>query len=100
MGNKRNSSHHGVDQRLKMAEERFQVFFDEAPIGKCMTSPDGRLLRVNQAFGEMLGYSLEEIRDINFAEITHPDDLAISKECVRCLPGRSHLNPLDFDDPA
>lgn len=67
------------------AEERFRTFFDYAPIGKCMTAPDGTLLRVNPAFGQMLGYSSDEIQAISFAAITHPDDIAASKECVRCL---------------
>ena len=28
------------------AEARFRTFFDNAPIGKCMTGPDGRLAMV------------------------------------------------------
>ena len=74
-----------MEQRFRASEERFRTFFDNAPIGKCMTAPDGRLMRVNRAFGEMLGYSLEEIQTVNFAAITHADDLAESVECVRCL---------------
>ena len=74
-----------AEAALKEAEEQFRTFFDNAPVGKCMTGPDGRLMRVNPAFGAMLGYSLEEMNQIPFAEITHPDDLAESKECVRCL---------------
>ncbi len=70
---------------LHEAEERFRAFFDNAPIGKSMTAPDGKLLRVNRAFGEMLGYSLEEMQKVSFAEITHPDDVAESRECVRAL---------------
>ncbi len=74
-----------TEEALREAEERFRVFFDNAPVGKCMTAPDGRLVRVNPEFGRILGYTLEEIQRINFAAITHPDDLAMSKECVRCL---------------
>jgi PAS domain S-box-containing protein len=67
------------------AEERFRTFFDNAPVGKAMTAPDGKLLRVNLAFGEMLGYTLDEMQSVSFTAITHPDDLPASIECVRSL---------------
>lgn len=70
---------------IREAEERFRAFFDNAPIGKSMTAPDGRLLRVNPAFASMLGYSLEEMQDVSFQAITHPDDVAESRECIRAL---------------
>lgn len=75
---------------LEEAEERFRVFFDSAPIGKAMTAPDGRLMRVNAAFGEMVGRSVEEMQVISFPSITHPDDLAMSRECVRSLLAGEH----------
>jgi PAS domain S-box-containing protein len=70
---------------LETESRPFVAFFDNAPIGKSMTAPDGRLVRVNAAFGAMLGYSLEELQTISFASITHPDDVAESRECVRAL---------------
>ena len=36
----------------------------------------------------MLGYSAEELASLTFADITHPDDIAESRECVRCLLAR------------
>ena len=74
-----------AQRQLEEAEERFRTFFDDAPVGKSMTAPDGRLLRLNAAFAEMLGYTKEELQRLAFADITHPDDVAESQECVRCL---------------
>jgi PAS domain S-box-containing protein len=74
-----------AEKEVRAAEELFRTFFDNAPIGKSMTAPDGRLLRVNSAFGAMLGYSVEEMQTISFGAITHPDDLAESRECIRAL---------------
>lgn len=74
-----------AENEVRQAEERFRTFFDNAPIGKSVTAPDGKLLRVNAAFGAMLGYSVEELQTISFASITHPDDLAESRECIRAL---------------
>ncbi|TRZ54414.1 PAS domain S-box protein, partial [bacterium] len=49
------------------------------------TAPDGKLLRINKAFADMLGYTTEDIQELNFAEITHPDDVAAGRECLRIL---------------
>ncbi|MCX6646337.1 MAG: PAS domain S-box protein, partial [bacterium] len=70
---------------LAESEERFRSFFDNAPVGKSMTAPDGRLLRVNSALCNMLGYSAEELQSMTFVPITYPDDLPESRECVRAL---------------
>jgi len=66
-------------------EEKFRLTFDNASIGKVLTAPDGKLARVNQAFCDLLGYSGAELEAKSFAEVTHPDDLGISREAVRCL---------------
>lgn len=63
----------------------FRTAFDMATIGKVLTHPDGRLGRVNPAFCAMLGYARAELEATGFQNITHPEDLPISKESVRCL---------------
>ena len=51
-------------------------------------SPSGAYLRTNQAFCDMLGYSAEEIQQIDFRFITYPEDLEISNNLVQqCLNG-------------
>ncbi len=74
-----------TEAALGAGEERFRTFFDSAPIGKSMTSPQGLLLRANPALCDMLGYTAETLAVTSFAQITHPDDLPESSECVRCL---------------
>ncbi|MBS2018920.1 MAG: PAS domain S-box protein [Deltaproteobacteria bacterium] len=58
------------------AEERFRLAVDEAPFGSAIVGPDGRYLRTNRALREMLGYSEEELLDMTFRHVTHPDDRA------------------------
>ena len=50
--------------------------FEEAATGMTIGSLDGRYLRVNRAFSEMVGHSAEWLLGRTFMEITHPDDLA------------------------
>jgi len=46
-----------------------------SPIGMATVGLDGRLLMVNRAMSEMLGYDVEELTQLGFQELTHVDDL-------------------------
>jgi diguanylate cyclase (GGDEF)-like protein/PAS domain S-box-containing protein len=63
--------------------ERFRVAFDNAPIGVALLSPGGRWLHVNNALCELLRYTPEQLQELTFAELTHPDDLAANLERSR-----------------
>ena len=67
------------------ATGRFQLLFDEAPIGIALTGPDGRWLQVNPALCALVGHSAEDLLARDFQSITHPDDLADSVEQMRRL---------------
>ncbi|HEX6479943.1 MAG TPA: response regulator [Ktedonobacteraceae bacterium] len=60
---------------LRESEERFRNIFAEAPIGMAVVSLDGMLLQVNKAFGEMLGYGVQELAARSLTSITHPEDI-------------------------
>ena len=74
-----------IEEALRKSEESFRIVFERSTIGKSLTSPDGKLIKVNQAFCDLVGYSYEEMHQFNFANITHSDDIAESRECIRCL---------------
>jgi PAS domain S-box-containing protein len=74
-----------AEEALRESEEKFRGIFENSTVGKSLTAPYGKLLRVNRAFADMLGYTVDELQEVNFAEITHPDDIAASRECIRCL---------------
>ena len=57
------------------AELRFRQVFEQSPIGLCLVTPEGKFEQVNQSFEVITGYSREELAEMTFAEITHPDDL-------------------------
>ncbi len=60
---------------LQESEERFRSAFDNAVNGMALISPDGRLLKVNRALCEILGYSEQELlENLSLDEICHPDD--------------------------
>ena len=71
-----------AENKLRANEESFRSLFEHAPIGMCLTALDGRLMRVNPVFSQMLGYSEEELRGMPWAKFTHPDDLQPSAGLV------------------
>ncbi len=69
-----------MQEHLRMSEERLRRTIDTAPIGIFTCTLNGRFSDVNPAFCNMLGYTADELLEMTFQEITHPDDLAISTE--------------------
>src|SRR5262245_31638299 len=66
-----------VEARRALAESeaRFRATFENAAVGVVLVGPNGSLLRANDSFARMLGYSPKELHSKTFQEITHPDDL-------------------------
>jgi diguanylate cyclase (GGDEF)-like protein/PAS domain S-box-containing protein len=69
-----------AEEKLLVAEERFRTAFDGAPIGMALVGLDGRWLQANDALCQLTGYSLDEILEAGFHDITHPDDRAADAE--------------------
>lgn len=64
-----------AEETLLASELRFQRVFECAPIGMDIVSAEGRPLRANRALQELLGYDEAELRNMVFADYTHPDDV-------------------------
>ncbi len=58
------------------SEARFRATFENAAVGVALVGTDGSILRANDSFARMLGYSVEELKTRTFQDLTHPDDLA------------------------
>jgi len=67
------------------SEERFRSLFSQASIGIALETMDGQILEVNPAFCTMLGYSVQEMRELRCERISHPDDEAVEKEMFQEL---------------
>jgi PAS domain S-box-containing protein len=56
-------------------EERFRRFFELPLVGIAVTSPERRFLQTNQKLCDMLGYSEEEMTNLEWTTVTHADDI-------------------------
>lgn len=52
--------------------------FDQAPIGIAYADRQGRFLRCNQAFSQMLGYTRAEIESRSIEQLTHEADFGVN----------------------
>jgi len=64
-----------AEEALRRSEARFRKYFDLPLIGIAMTTPDKKWMAVNDRLCSMLGYSRDELMRLNWADITHPEDL-------------------------
>jgi two-component system, sensor histidine kinase and response regulator len=69
-----------TQEALRMSEERFRGTFENAAVGIMHTDTEGRFLRVNQRYCEIVGYAREELLTKAIKDVTHPDDLAATME--------------------
>ncbi len=76
---------HQMEALLKLSEERFRMTIQRAPIGVGIVDSQGDLTDCNAALAEMLGYSREELLQLNFADFTHLDDLERERQLIKEL---------------
>jgi PAS domain S-box-containing protein len=64
-----------AEEALSKSEERFRQYFSLGLVGMAIESPSGEWLEVNEKLCEMIGYTREELMQVHWKDITHPDDL-------------------------
>ncbi|WP_052959059.1 PAS domain S-box protein [Methanoculleus sediminis] len=66
-----------AEEALRQSEERFHGIFDWAGVGISIVDMNGRILEANPRLREILGYTAEELSNLTFAAVTHPDDMYV-----------------------
>ena len=85
-----------MEESIREKEARFRGYFEHSQVGMAVTSPTKGWVEANDQLQKMLGYSLEELRQKTWAELTHPDDLdADAKQFERMLSGEIDNYVLD-----
>lgn len=64
------------ESNLRQSEERFRTIFEKAPLGIGMIdSYTADIIDANAKYAEIAGRSLDELRELSWVDITHPDDV-------------------------
>ncbi len=68
------SAYRQAEEALRQSEANFRAVFEQAAVGITHSDADGKWLRFNQKFCDIVGYSREELDSMPWQAITHPDD--------------------------
>jgi PAS domain S-box-containing protein len=74
-----------AERALRASEGRLSAVFSQAALGIAVANLDGRLQEANLKFCSILGYTLEELRERTFLELTHADDVVPTLAQVKDL---------------
>ena len=74
-----------IESDLRESARRFEAVFNQAAVGIAVASLDGRFVKVNHKFTDILGYTAAELEQRTFTDLTHPDDMIRTNESVRAL---------------
>jgi PAS domain S-box-containing protein len=85
-----------ANEQLRESEERFRLTIEGAPIGMALVALDGRFVRVNNAYCEIVGYTADEMTRLRFGDITHPDEVDEDVEASHRL-ARGEVPRLQLD---
>jgi PAS domain S-box-containing protein len=74
-----------AEEALRESEEHYRAVYNQAATGIAETDLTGRLVRANDRYCEIVGYSREELLKLRFSEITHPNERAANLELFERL---------------
>jgi len=70
---------------LRASDKRFQAIFDAAAVGIVQCTTKGKVLECNPAMERLLGCDRSEMRNLQFRDFIHPEDLAGNLDCLEEL---------------
>jgi PAS domain S-box-containing protein len=72
-----------AQEDLRESEARFRAMFDNAAVGIALMTLDRRIVSINQVAERIIGYSIQDLVDMDPAQLAHPDDAAIGGDEFR-----------------
>ncbi|MCF8254768.1 MAG: PAS domain S-box protein, partial [Bacteroidia bacterium] len=64
-----------IEELLLASEQKYRSIFELSPFGMAAVKPNGKIELVNKKLEELIGYSIDEIKDIqSWMELVFPDE--------------------------
>ena len=68
------------------SEHRFQRIFNQAAIGMAqMNTRNGKFIETNDRFRNLSGYTREELKDLDYKQLSHPEEITENQELMQKL---------------
>lgn len=81
---------------LQASEDRFQRFFEEAPLGIALVDSKGAFADCNSSLSSMLGFSVEDLESRKFKEIISEENRDILLESMNKIEQGEQIAPLEI----
>jgi PAS domain S-box-containing protein len=69
-----------VEEALRASQSRMNTIFELVGIALAVTDLQGRWLETNRHFQQVLGYTMDELRNMSYREIVHPDQAEMTMQ--------------------
>lgn len=66
------------ERSLRNSEQKLRAIFETANVGISIVDRSGNYQMFNQHWADILGFEIEEMKGLNFQQITHPEDLTLA----------------------
>jgi PAS domain S-box-containing protein len=68
-----------AEEALRASEERWRAIFENSAVGIALVDSTGRTMVANPALQRMLGYTAAELLTLSLTNLTHDDDILVSR---------------------
>ncbi len=87
---RRNRDLRAATAQLEESKRKLEDTFEQGATGMAHSHIDGRWIRVNQTYCDIVGYTKAEMQGMHFRDFTHPQDLALDmQQLQRTLDGET-----------
>lgn len=70
-----------TEDTLRINEERFRAIFEQAAVGVAqLETKTGRYININKKYCDLLGYTMEEMLEKTFIDVSYTDDIQVNIE--------------------
>jgi PAS domain S-box-containing protein len=77
-----------AQEALARSEAKYRTLYQNSALAIGIRKTDGTYIEFNEAYSKMLGYSIEELRNLRQQDLTHPDDIKLTKDNMRLISER------------
>jgi PAS domain S-box-containing protein len=84
-----------IENDLIDSEEHNRNLFNQSTIGLVLADMNGTLIKVNEAYTRIIGYTPEEAKQITYWEITPPEYLEIENEKLKEINATGKYSPYE-----
>jgi PAS domain S-box-containing protein len=84
-----------AEAALVESEDKFRNAFEHSAFGMALIDAGGRYLQVNRSYCAMLGYEPDELLAKTYIDITHPEDVDLSRAFVASIDGGKGYGSLE-----